>query len=147
MPKNLLQDMVIEKRRRAGQKEPVKESKPAPKKDFASSPIKNHKDAPRYTLWIVAAASLFFLFFAILHLLGKAVIVVNPRVQDLVLNKSLSASKNGDSDALAFDLVVVEGTETKAVQGGELEDVSIAAKSTAVIYNSFSRGEDFPVSA
>lgn len=150
MHKNLFQDMVKIKRMR---KEEVRSSlPPLQERTLSDGQVKNpaikevreeirvqHRGGGhRYTLWFVAIISLVFFIFALSYLFSKAVVTVNPKVQDFVLNENLSADKDGNIDALSFDLVVISGEENKIVQTTGEKDVSQKAKGTVAIFNNFS---------
>src|SRR3989338_2772324 len=132
MSKNLFQDMVKVKHARREievHSIEVKESREAPRKI---------KDRPRSMLWFVAIISLVFFLFALSYLFSKATVTVNPKVQELVLDENLSASRDGSTEALSFDLVVISGEENKIVRATEEKDVSLKAEGVVVIYNAFS---------
>ncbi len=93
---------------------------------------------PRYSLWIVAAAAVIFLFFAISFLFAKAEVKINPKVVDAPYNKTLVAVKDGSTNELSFDLVVLSGEESRNLTGGETKEVSERARGTVIIYNNFS---------
>lgn len=92
----------------------------------------------KYTLWFVALVSVVFLLFALSFLFSRAKVTVNPKMQDLVLDENLSATKDSSTDGLAFQLISLSDKEIKTVPGGEQKDVSVKAKGTIVIYNAFS---------
>src|SRR3989344_7654393 len=100
MPKNLLQDMVKVKSSPTGMgpeaqlkpREALLEL-PGREADSISQAKKEGKHRSRYKLWLVAFFSLVFLFFALSYnFFSKATVTVNPKIQDLILNESLSAS-------------------------------------------------------
>jgi hypothetical protein len=158
MAKHFLEDMVLEKRSRKGIKA-VKEIKTEKtvkkeKNEIVIEPevvevVHNMrktreigtdytKKGSRYMLWFVALASVIFCFFAISFLFAKAEVSVNPKIQNVVLNENLSASKDSNSDGLAFNLVVIPGQEDKTIQATGQKYVKIPATGTVVIYNAFS---------
>ncbi len=67
----------------------------------------------------------------------EAVVTVNPKMVDIVLNENLSASKDGDTEKIPFDLIVISGEEDKIVQANEKKDVSEKAQGVVLIYNAF----------
>src|SRR3989344_6483510 len=145
MPKNLLQDMVKVKSSPTGMgpeaqlkpREALLEL-PGREADSISQAKKEGKHRSRYMLWLVAFFSLVFLFFALSYnFFSKATVTVNPKIQDLILNESLSASIGG-KDVLPFDLIVISGEENKNVKSGGEKDVSLKAEGLAVLYNAFS---------
>jgi len=91
-------------------------------------------------LWVVAVSSVLVLLFALSFLFTKAKIAVTPKIVEENLNETISASKTsaGAADNLTFDLVVLEGEESKGVEAGAERDVSVAATGRAVIYNTYS---------
>lgn len=96
------------------------------------------KNRSRYMLWFVAVACIIFFLFSISYLFLKATVTVNPKMKEVVIDKSLSASKNSGTDFLPFDLMVISGEENKIIETTEERDVLEKAKGVAVIYNTFS---------
>src|SRR3989344_887127 len=105
MPKNLLQDMVMVKQvRKTYSHKPEIEIKTETEKqpEIKKTEVKRKKSKKtRYALWIVAVISAVFFLFALSYLFLSAQVTVNPKMQDLVLNENLSASKDGNADALS----------------------------------------------
>ncbi|MEK7459690.1 MAG: hypothetical protein AAB636_01330 [Patescibacteria group bacterium] len=96
------------------------------------------KKSPRM-LWFVAIISIVFLFFALSTLFASAKIGINPKMQDLVLNTNLSASKDSNiANVLPFSLISLSGEETKIILAGEEKEYKEKAKGTVVIYNNYS---------
>lgn len=126
MPKNLLQDMVK-----------IKYAKPetptGPPGGKSSGPNKG----TRYALWLVAVVSLVFFLFALSHLFAEAVVTVNPKTKDVILNENLSAGRDR-ADTLSFDLVVISGEEDKIVLATEEKEISQKAEGIVLFYNTFS---------
>jgi hypothetical protein len=142
MSKHLLEDMVkVKPINKEFKKEKIWEPrKKVEVKEMREIIETNHpKNRSRYMLWFVALVSVVFLFFALSFLFGKAEVNITPKTQDVVLsNESLSAVKDSSSDALSFDLVVINGDENKTIQANGEKDVSSNATGTVVIYNAFS---------
>ncbi|KKS58064.1 MAG: hypothetical protein UV23_C0017G0011 [Candidatus Nomurabacteria bacterium GW2011_GWF1_42_40] len=63
--------------------------------------------------------------------------MANPKTQDIILNESLSAVKNSDTNDLSFDLMVISDEENTTIQVSGEKDVSEKATGTVVIYNAF----------
>ena len=63
---------------------------------------------------------------------------VNPKIKDVALNDNLSASKDSNTDSLSFNLVEINGQESKIIQANSEKNVSQKATGTVVIYNAFS---------
>ena len=165
MPKNLFQDMVkVKRERREEARQSLLSDRPEePEREYTvpvnqvKSPVaaespRNARDAReefnhefmepiggrRPRLWGVALISVVFFLFALSFLFTKAEVTVNPKIEDLILNENLSATKDASSDNLPFEVVIIPGQEERIVAGGELKDVSLSAKGTAIIYNSYS---------
>jgi hypothetical protein len=164
MPKNLLQDMV--KIKRASREErapepnrevPLKEAllnlreeqeSPVPPEEkyekFAepeaqtAEQSRGKRTRPRYLLWVVAALCVIFFLYSISYLFMKVTVTVNPKIQDVALNKNLSASLPAGGEVLPFDLVVISGEEDRIVETTLERDVSERAEGVVVIYNAFS---------
>jgi len=164
MSPNLLQDLKIRKKiedvrpiaepsiKKVENSKPIEQPIEQPKEDssldtkFASvyetSREKKYNDGgrPRFALWLVALISLGFLFFAFSFLFTSANIIIIPKIQNIKLNQTLPAVKNASSETatLPFDLVVVDGVESKIIQAGEEQDVVIKATGIVIIYNTYS---------
>lgn len=136
MPKNLLQDMVKIKRK----PEVAFRASDLVQKESEAWVSKNQGKGgrSRYALWIVATIPLVFFLFALSYMFLKATVTVNPKMKDVILNKNISASKDGDAGAFPFDLIVISGEENKAVQATGQKDISEKAEGVVVIYNAFS---------
>lgn len=143
MAKNLLRDVI--KIKIVKKEEPIKQER------YDDIKIKQNQDRPNFdegdkrnnnhssAIWIVALASLVFLFFAISFLFAGAKITINPKIKEVTLNENMSAVKDSnDNTELAFDLVALPGEETKEIKGVEEKDYLEKAKGTVVIYNAFS---------
>lgn len=91
----------------------------------------------RNMLWFVALISIIFCFFAISFLFARASVIVNPKINDIVLSENLSAGKDLGS-GLSFRLMIVSAEESKTVQAVEEKDLEVKAVGTVVIFNSFS---------
>jgi len=99
----------------------------------------NKRKGSRYGLWFVAVIALVFFVFAVSSLFTKARVVVNPKIQDMVLNQTFSAVKDSNiSRVLSFNLISLSGEEEKIVNTGEEKDYSQKAKGTIMLYNNFS---------
>ncbi|MFA5936644.1 MAG: hypothetical protein WC822_02060 [Candidatus Paceibacterota bacterium] len=128
MSKILLQDMVKVK---TFKKEITKEQIPN------LNQFRQNNKKSKYRIYFVALLSVVFLLFALSFLFSKATISISPKVQEIPLNENLSATKDSDTSALPFNLVVLSGEENKTIQGGGEKDVAIPAKGTVIIYNSY----------
>jgi hypothetical protein len=115
--------------------EEYKEPKYVPEQGETRTASTIHKRS-RYMLWSVALVSLSFFIFSISFLFSEAEITVNPKVQDVTLDENLSASKNPGND-ISFEVVVIEGEESKQVPASGEKEVVERATGTVLIYNSF----------
>ncbi len=151
MPKNLLQDLRLRTPAEGKSVEPRREiPKPEPvlaetktETEFASVNDYPGETPPgarsKYGLWIVALGSVAFLLFALSFLFTKAKITLNPKSLDINLSEIFQAEKDASAEAgLPFDLVVLEGTESKTVEAGEEKEVAMAATGRVIIYNAYS---------
>lgn len=136
MSKNLLQDMV--------KKNPRKEvGRPHERRmpELGRNPedFGRGRQGPgkKYLLWIVAIISVIFFLFAVSFLFSKAVVTINPKMQDLVLNENFGAVKDATEPDLPFDLVAISGEESKNLNALAEKDVSLFAKGSIIIYNAF----------
>src|SRR3989344_1769423 len=143
MPKRLLEDMV---KARPSRKEVVEEKLQKIRQEPRQEKIRENKELGEigtnhgrsgYMLWFVALISVIFCFFALSFLFSKAEVVANPKTQDIILNESLSAVKNSDTNDLSFDLMVISDEENTTIQVSGEKDVSEKATGTVVIYNAF----------
>jgi len=148
MAKNIIQDMVKNKsslrekipvRERIIEREPIKEPEYEQEQEQEQEyEIEPEKNSSRYGLWTIALASVVFLLFAVSFLFSGAKITINPKIQNLNLNENLTATKDSTNGDLSFDVVSMDGDETKSIQGGEEKDVAVNATGTVVIFNAFS---------
>ncbi len=132
MSKNLLQDMIKTKRANMANSEKSMESF----LEDLEYPVE--KKSKKYYLWFVALFSVGLLFIAFSYLFASADVVINPKIKDLTLNKNLSASVDGDSSVLFFDLMALSGEETKEIEAVETKDVLQKSEGTVILYNTYS---------
>jgi hypothetical protein len=157
MSKILLQDMTVKKKR-----QPAKPAvlSPAPKKDFFreledvketkevkfkrevenedNTGVVYSKNKSRYMLWTVALASVTFCLFAVSFLFSRAQVEVFPKTKDVVLNQNFTATSESLPNGLSFNLVLVDGIETKEVKTTEYKEVEEFATGRVIIFNAFS---------
>jgi hypothetical protein len=140
MPKYFLEDMIKDKRMRQGTKEPkkIREKEVREIHTIKEPIIYPQKNKSRYGLWLVALFSVGFCLFAFSVLFGKAEVRVNPKVQEIVLNENLSAVKDSNDTGLSFDLVVIDGEESKTILATEEKEVKEVATGTVILYNASS---------
>lgn len=103
-----------------------------------STAPKTNKSGLKYGIWAIALISVVFLFFTVSSLNATARVIVNPKIKDVNLNKSFSATKDSGTASLPFDLVVISGEESKNVVADSQKDVSDKATGTINVYNNFS---------
>ncbi len=99
--------------------------------------INHTQNKSKHMLWFVATISIVFCFFAVSFLFEKAEILIYPKIKEVVLNENLSATFDSNSNGLFFDLVTMEGEESKTLQFTEEKEVALNALGTVVIYNTF----------
>lgn len=99
--------------------------------------INHTQNKSKHMLWFVATISIVFCFFAVSFLFEKAEILIYPKIKEVVLNENLSAAFDSNSNGLFFDLVTMEGEESKTLQFTEEKEVALNALGTVVIYNTF----------
>jgi len=139
MPKQLLEDMVrVKKVKPKTRKEPKPEEVEIFTKQIEIREHHTKKNRSTYFLWFIAFCSVLVCFFAISFLFAKADVVINPKIKDVVLNENLSANKDSNSNGLFFNLVAVDGVETKTIEASGEKSVSTSATGSIVLYNSFS---------
>lgn len=139
MSRNLLQDMVKVK---TPQRMPIKERQMETERERIPTKLKQNNKSPnkssKYRIYFVALISVVFLLFALSFLFSGAKVTIVPKVKEIPLNnENLSAAKDSSTPDLPFDLVVISGEENKTIQGGVVKDVTVAATSTILIYNSY----------
>ena len=140
MSKNILQDIVKIKNPRKVEVNQnkllypdAKQMSPIEKEEYTEPKKVSYK-----RLWLVALISVVFLFFAISILFSSAKVTVNPKMKDFNFNKDITATKSTSVDGLSYDLVILQGEESKEMQGGEEKEYQESAKGKVLIYNSFS---------
>jgi len=101
--------------------------------------LEDSSDRTHYGLWIVAAISIIFLFFAFSAFFAKAYVTINPKINDVVLSDTILANKDLSvaDEGLSYQLIVLEAQNSKNIQGGEEKEVKEKAKGVAVLYNAF----------
>ncbi len=92
----------------------------------------------KHGMWFAAIVAIIFLLFGVTLLFGQAKITVTPKIEDLNLSENMVAVRGSTTDDLAFDLVVISGEETDTLLGKSEENVSLKARGTVILYNSFS---------
>ena len=138
MSKNLLQDMIKIKHTRNGIRPDVaRQFRNTTSKQSEAGEIKNKVKNSRYKLWLVAIVSIVVFIFALSYLFSRVVVTVNPKVEDVALNENISASKDGGTELLPFDLMVISGEENTTVQTTEKKDVLQKAQGIVILYNAF----------
>jgi hypothetical protein len=142
MPKHFFEDMVKDKRRRMGTEKIGREVSPKetrePTKISEISVDTTGKNGPRYMLWLIALVSVLFFIFALSFLFSKAEVVISPKIQEVTLNETFSASKEPSDNGLFFDLVVISDEESRSLSASGEKDVAEKATGTIVIYNNYS---------
>lgn len=152
--KKILQDMVIEKRRKQGldpHKSTIKINKKPKRNKVAKKQKKKNvtskkKKTIRYSgakkssssagrIWSVAFLALVFLFFAFSVLFWKASITIYPKIEEFGVNQSMTAFRNSTGDDLSFELVVMTGEEMKMIPTGEVKEYNERATGQVVLYN------------
>ena len=134
MTKNLLQDVKIKHQRgRTESASALGSVQTEPKALTGGTKFK-------HTIWIVVIISVLFFFFSISYLFLRAVITINPKIQNISLNENLVANLNGDTGTLQFNLIVISGEEEKIEPTIEKKDVVEKGRGVVVIYNAFSGG-------
>lgn len=155
MKKNYLDDMrKINQERRAPafkKEEPIKnvqkkiissqkfskQKKEIDEIDYEMIPIQSKKSS-RYGLWGVALISIIFLLIALSYLFAGANIVIHPKIEEIKIDDTYTASK-GVGSGLSYDVVVVSGEEVKLFPAGEEKDFEDSAKGKALLYNNWSK--------
>ena len=103
-----------------------------------SKNIKGSKTGPIYILWSIAFISVVFLFFAFSYMFSGADISLTPKIEDLIINESLSANKDSNSSPISFDLVVISGEESQKVEVKEKTSLEVKARGRILFFNAFS---------
>jgi hypothetical protein len=97
-----------------------------------------NKKSSNFSMWIVAFFAVIFLFFSISFVFSSVKITVNPKSQNLFLDKQIKALKNSNNENLSFELVSIEDSLSVSLEGKEEKDVLIEARGKVVVYNNFS---------
>jgi hypothetical protein len=149
MPK-ILQDMVRKERPRPQKPvvehisptrenilREINEQKNRERKNVVETKTKTSKKKSSYLLWFVALFSLSFCLFAFSFLFSSALVTITPKTKEVNLNQNLSASSDPSSSGLSFNLVVIEGSESKTIQTTEEREEKRSATGTVLIFNAF----------
>ncbi|MDQ3245133.1 MAG: hypothetical protein M3P22_02210, partial [bacterium] len=101
-------------------------AEPKPKMHFIDEDIapihkfdfeQRNNSKSKYTLWIIAIICIGALLFSLSFLFTKAAVTINPKIVDVVLDQTLSVSKDNKNTDLDFSLVSIEGEEKRIVEG------------------------------
>ncbi len=143
MPKSIFQDMVkINQDRRRSTGEVKKNPEPRvvyEEEEVATvTPSIGVLSKSKNRLWLVAVVAVIFFLFALSFLFSRAEVLIDPKIENIPLDKSFSASLDGGGDGINFELVAVSGEESKTVQATGQEEVARSARGTVIIYNTFS---------
>lgn len=131
MSKRLFQDMVKTKNKK------ILKAKIVPREEAVVEIIHTKKNS-HPLLWFVALVSIVFCFFAFSFLFSEVEISVNPKTKEISLKENLTANKDSGVNGLNFNLVIVEGDESRDISVTGEKDVSLKARGVVVIYNTFS---------
>jgi len=92
----------------------------------------------RKGIWSVAIISVIVLVVAIAYMLGGATVTIDPTKQELALENTFKASKDGTDSALPFQLMILSDEGSTKVTSNGMKEVSLSAKGKAILYNNFS---------
>ncbi len=161
MPKkNLFQDMVKiknENRNKASKKEVVdkipeikkenihiKIKKENPKINYEYSIEDFNKDRNSnknyFGLWFFVILSLAFLFFTASSFFTKAIVTIDPKVENISLNDTFKATKDlNTNEGFSYQLMILDDVLTNKVPSKGEVDFEEKAKGRIVLYNAFSQ--------
>src|SRR3972149_3277808 len=92
----------------------------------------------RYAIWGLAIVSIIFLVFALTSLFSGAVVTITPKSEAFTLKNTDFKAQVNDLDAdLHFQIMTLNGTETKIFNSTQSETVDKKASGRVVIYNNF----------
>lgn len=89
-------------------------------------------------LWILAVLCVGILFFSFSLLFSGAKIKITPKHDEVEVNEVFEAKKSATGDTLPFEIMSVDGEESKVIPSTGSTDSATKAKGTVVIYNSYS---------
>jgi len=142
MRKNILQDVVADKRKRGydiGRRVDAREE--------VERHSNNSKGGfPKVFIWIIAIASILFLVFSVSVVFSGATVKIEPRQEAISLNDIFTADKRtvDIGDRLPFDIVAVSQEASKEVPATGVQEVQRKASGTIVVYNNYSsQGQKF----
>jgi hypothetical protein len=92
----------------------------------------------KHGMWFAAIIAIIFLLFGVTLLFGQAKITIQPKIENINLDENMTAERGTGTEALEFDLVFISGEETDTLLGKTEENVSLKARGTVLLYNSFS---------
>ncbi|MCE9585136.1 hypothetical protein K8Q94_00745 [Candidatus Nomurabacteria bacterium] len=149
MKKNLIQDINIKKNKVVQKEIPILKkdefyvntkstSYQEDSRDYFLDKNKKKDVGSSFAIWFLALFAVIFLLFAVSFLFSNAKILITPKSQDVTLNENLSAVKDSNIDGVSFNLIALNGEESKTLHGGELHNVNLKAKGKVLLYNNFS---------
>jgi hypothetical protein len=102
--------------------------------------VSNHsiiEKKPKYRLWVVASASLVFLFFALSFFFTGAKVIVTPKVKNITLSEDFNATKDSPAAPISFNLIAISGSEDTKVPTTSVKSFTDKATGSVLLYNSF----------
>lgn len=109
-------------------------------KDGYREVVGNTKTNNSYFIWVLVVFVIIFSFFSISSKFSKASVVVDPKIEKFSIIEPMKATKDlGQSESkIGYQLVKVDGTQSKIVDAKGEKEVKTKAEGVIVIYNAFS---------
>lgn len=96
----------------------------------------NQGGKSKNAIWFIAAVSLVFFFFALSFLFSSATVTIVPKIKNLEVNASFSASKDSSvKDELSFEMVAVKGDAQKDITSSSQRYSDKKAIGRVILYN------------
>lgn len=102
--------------------------------------VNDTKGNNSYFLWILVILVIIFSFFSISSKFSKASVVVDPKIEKFSIDEPMKATKDlsQSESKIGYQLIIVDGTQSKIVEAKGEKEVKIKAIGNIVIYNAFS---------
>ncbi|MBL7045550.1 MAG: hypothetical protein ISR99_00760 [Parcubacteria group bacterium] len=98
----------------------------------------SRRRSPRFGVWAIAVGSVLILVLAFSYIFSGAKVVVTPKQRTVIVDGDFEAYKNAGFGELAYEIMTVERSLSKAVTATGEESVSEKASGQIIVYNDYS---------
>lgn len=145
MSKNILEDMVLNNnsnkdlRKKSSFLDNFDNKKSSIEISDEENFVSNNNSKKNYKLWFIAFIAIIILAFALSFLYSSAEIVIYPKIKPISLNGEFIAKKDAKDGELPFELVILQGEESKIIATENKDEyIETKASGKVIIYNNYS---------